>query len=350
MNRQSQSAGANSTQVQASGDVVIGISESRAREIAEVTARSVVAEYTDESIYQIQERIIKLDDRVIASLIRSGRLSVFADPGFQRAYKKAQNGAAVSDREDDYELLAALLTDRAERGPDRLVRAGIERSIEIVDQIDQDALRGLTVFQAIQQYSPLAPGLEHGLEAMGQLFNDLLDGPLPLGSDWLDHLDILDAIRINQVNTLKPFREFYPSTQPGYLASGAELNGVPWLVEVAGHEIEIPDLVIPHELKPGSVRLAASKELTLDSTLARISPDERAAIVEKAKVTLGFGPVDDALLDPFFERLRLHSSLQQIEVWWDQIPQAVQVTSVGKVLARANAHRLDVRGVLPAIE
>lgn len=42
MSRQSQSAGDNSTQVLASRDVVIGLTEPRAREIAEQAAKSLL--------------------------------------------------------------------------------------------------------------------------------------------------------------------------------------------------------------------------------------------------------------------------------------------------------------------
>src|SRR5699024_11279824 len=113
--------------------------ESRAREIAQQAAKSVISEYANESVRVIQERITKLDDRVIASLVREGRLEVFADPGFQRSYTKAHSGAAVSEKDSDYDLLAGLLIDRAKRGGIRNIRAGIERSIEIVDQIDDEA-------------------------------------------------------------------------------------------------------------------------------------------------------------------------------------------------------------------
>lgn len=346
MSRQSQSGGDYATQVQAAGDVIVGVSEARAREIAETTARTVVEEYAEEGSRLIQERITKLDDRVIASLIRAGRLEVFADPGFQRSYKKAQEGAAVSDEDSDYDLLAALLSDRAQRGPERSVRAGIERSIEIVDQIDSHALRGLTLLQAIQQYQPLSPNVDEGLDAMESLFADLLDGPLPEGVEWLDHLDVLDAVRINQVSTLKPFREYYPSQMPGYLAAGLPFYVMDWPLEVKGYTLS--SLLMWHELKPGFVRLSAA----VDGSLAPVVPDAelREAVLVLARERLGFGAVDQGLVDPYLEKLRTRRTLALIEEWWDKIPFAVQVTGVGKVLARANALRLDVRNVLPPIE
>ncbi|WP_144413268.1 LPO_1073/Vpar_1526 family protein [Corynebacterium testudinoris] len=349
MNRQSQSAGNYSTQVQASGDVVVGVTESRAREIAEVAARSVVAQYTDESIRIVQERITKLDDRVIAALIREGRLEVFADPGFQRSYTKAQMGAAVSDKDGDYDLLAGLLIDRVERGGLRNVRAGIERAIEVIDQIDEEALRGLTVFQAIQGYQPLSPHLESGLDTLEKLFSDLADGPLPSGNEWLDHLDILDAIRINHASSLKPFREYYPTQMPGYLASGAPLGSprLPFVID--GKPVFGPNLLTLHELRSGHYRFAVATAGTL-KRVVRAEENVLSELLKQAESHLGFGEIDSELIDPFIDRLRLRPTLNKIEAWWDQIPQAVQVTGVGKVLARSNALRLDHRGVLPPVD
>lgn len=349
MSRQSQSAGDNSTQVLASRDVVIGLTEPRAREIAEQAAKSVVAEYADESVRVIQERITKLDDRVIASLVREGRLEVFADPGFQRSYTKAQSGAAVSDKDSDYDLLAGLLVDRVKRGASRNSKAGIERSIEIVDQIDDEALRGLTVIQAIQQYRPLGPRLDDGLDTMEDLFVDLLDGPLPEGAEWLDHLDILDALRINQVSGLKSFRDYYPTIMPGYLASGAPI-GSPQLPFIICDRPQFgPALLVQHELRPGYWRFAVADTDTLKHTLPN-AENIHSELIEQAEDRLGFGAIDPELVDLFLERLRLRPTLAKIETWWDQIPHAMQITGVGRVLARSNALRLDVRKVLPPID
>lgn len=348
MSRQSQSAGDNSTQILASGDVIVGVTEERAREISEITAREVLSKYAEEGIRTIQERIAKLDDKIIASLIREGHLEVFTDPGFQRSYKHAQEGAAVSDRESDYDLLSGLLIDRAKRGETRTIRAGIERSIEIVDQIDDEALRGLTVLQAILQYVPTARHLSNGLDTMASLFEDLIDGPLPLGADWLDHLDILDAIRINQMIPLKPFPDYYPSQMIGYLASGQKLESFEWPFTEDNLPLPIDDIVLEHELRPGYVRLAVADE----DTLVKIGMDGSLAakIIDHARDTMGFGEVDPSLVDPFMEKLRCRPTLSKIEEWWTQIPFFPQITAVGRVLARANALRLDVRNVLPPID
>lgn len=347
MSRQDQSAGDNSTQVQATGDVILGITEDRAHQIAEQTAREVLEKHTEEGLRLVQERILKLDDRTISSLVREGRLEVFADPGFQRSYRRAQEGAAVTDREHDYDLLTGLLIDRAQRGETRTVRAGIERCIEIIDRIDDEALRGLTTLQALQQYRPVSPFLSAGLNILEGLFSELVDGPLPFGSEWLDHLDILDAVRVGSGSSIKPFREYFPQSIHGYLASGclAEIREFP--LTVNGQPWQNPPLLARHELREGYVRFAAANEATLDAM--GIADPERGILIEQARANLGFGKVDAELIDPFLDELRERPTLAQIEAWWNQIPYGLQTTGVGRILARANALRLDTNGTLPSI-
>jgi len=348
--RQSQKAGPESLQLQAARDVVIGISEKRAREIAKETSRDVIASYTDEAFAVIQDRIFKLDDRVIASLVRAGRIEAFADPGFQRTYKKAQNGAASTERNSDYDMLAALLADRADRGTERTIRAGIERSIEIVDQVDDEALRALTVFQALQQYSPNSGLADEGLDAMERLFEQLLDGPLPTGQEWMEHLDILDALRINTISKLRKFDDYYISKMIGYVAPGQDAATA--AATIAGTEPPVAwsGLLIPHDLKPGFVRVAAPTLDRLEARLLIAGHEVQALAIASARSDFGFGSEDPDCKLELMKRLKQRNSLRIASDWWDDIPQAAHVTAVGRVLARANAERLDQDKLLPPLD
>ncbi|MGV8883347.1 MAG: LPO_1073/Vpar_1526 family protein [Rhodoglobus sp.] len=348
---QAQRAGAESVQIQAAGDIHIGISEERARQISLQMAEQVVAEYAGEANQLIQERIVKLDDRIIASLIRENRLEIFADPGFQRTYRKAQEGAAASERDADYELLAALLLDRAERGPQRPIRAGIERSIEIIDRIDDEALRGLTVLQAVQQYRPAGGIVDKGLQVMDRLLGQLLDGPLPAGDDWLDHLDILDAVRIDQVNKFKKFSDFWPAFHmPVYMSAGAEEADVPPVWTDGTNVIPwTPPLVEPHDFKPGFLRIGAATGDGFKNYFAKSSKAMQDAISDEAATIFRMNEIDESCREPLMQLVRARPRLQEIEAWWDAIPKRAEVTAVGRVLARANAERLDTQNVLPPL-
>ncbi|WP_073706492.1 LPO_1073/Vpar_1526 family protein [Glutamicibacter sp. 0426] len=347
---QAQRAGAESVQIQAARDVNIGITEDRARQISLESAKFVLDEYTNEGIALIQDRLLKLDDRVIASLVRENRLHVFADPGFQRTYRKAQEGAAVSDRDSDFDLLSSLVADRAERGADRPIRAGIDRAIEVVDRMDTGALRGLTVLQAVHQYSPVSGRLEDGIAIMVNLLEQLLDGPLPTGGDWLDHLDLLDTIRINPLSSLRKFEDFWPTSHlAGYISQGRLEHEAPalWNFE----EYSIPWPTVPHDFKPDYVRVAAASISVFESKhLTSLRQPARDAMVKDAKEIFLFDTIDENCRAPLMEKIREQPALRTIEEWWNQIPSAANVTAAGRALARANAERLDLKKILPPLE
>lgn len=357
LDRQRQVAGTGAQQLQVSGDLVIhqGISEERAREIADETMRAVVSEYTEEANAIGSARIAELDGRVVRQLADSGYLGAFADPAFQVLLKKAQIGAACTDRESDYDVLTRLLDDRVRRGADRPIRAGIDRAVQIVDQLDESALVGLTVFRAVQQFSPSSGGVREGLETMDTLFGQLLVVPLPDGNEWLDHLDILDAVRVNPSGTLKTFHQFYPEAQfPGYLAAGVEAGSEAEAHLVASlvvENIQVP--LVAHELRPGHLRVPFSTSKNLENALAkhpRLSPAARETLLRVAQEDAGLGLVDTTLIGPVMDMVDALPSLGAVKRWWDEIPSACQLTAVGRVLATANAKRCDVQGLLPDLD
>jgi hypothetical protein len=347
--RQAQRAGSDSLQIQASGDINVGVSEERVRQIMRETSQEVLASYTSEANTLIQDRIFKLDDRVIAALVRENRLQVFSDPGFQRTYRRAQEGAATSERDADYDLLAALLVDRAERGSQRKIRAGIERSIEIVDRIDEEALRGLTVIQAILQYRPTGGEIHAGIELMAKFFGQLLDGPLPTEPDWLDHLDVLDAVRVNAAGEMRKFDDFWLTTHmPGYMAAGALEGTTPetWTLGAS----QVPWMVSPHRFKPGYVRIdAPSKDIFLQH-FSFLGPQSTSVLEREAEEHFHLSEIDEVCREPLMELVRTFPPLREIETFWNSMLGSVSITAVGRVLARANAERLDQTSMLPPLD
>ena len=337
--------------MQVAGDYIVnvGVTEERAREIARETSREVVQQYTTEAMDLVVERVEKLDTRVVSVLGSQNRLSAFAEPGFIRTFKKAQEGAAASERESDYDMLAALLAQRAEKPRDRPARAGIERAVEIMDQVDDDALRGITVVHALGQWIPASTNIGHGITAMENIFADLVDGPLPEGRDWIDHLDILDAVRVNSLEEFKPFDEYYPAQFPGYIAPGVLKDDVPPAVGGSLESLPWDVFVEEHELRPGYVRLKAVAEHTfrknyLDSGMKDVWVDD---VVAAGIATFGLGATEESARVALAARLRNEPTIGAIAEWWGRLPHHFTMTAVGRALATANAFRLDARRRLP---
>ncbi|MGR2751499.1 LPO_1073/Vpar_1526 family protein [Agromyces arachidis] len=349
---QGQNAGDNAVQIQVHGDLQMGITEERAREIAWEQARSVVDEFAAESAAIIEARLVDFDRRSIDALSQEALLGSFADPAFVRAYRKAQEGAASSERPDDYDLLSAMLVERAKNPSNRPIRTAVERAVEVVDRIDDLALRALTVLVAVQTYTPSTGWIMAGLDVMDGLMQKLLDGPLPDGAEWIDHLDLLDALRVNPIGSLKGFDEYYSKQTIGYVAPGVAAEEAPARLTGDFGTAEWGNLIVDHELKPGFVRAAFVSEGKMREILGRpeIPSDLAEAYISEAKSVFGLGEVDPIALEAFGRSVRDRPSLGRVADWYNAIPQGIQTTAVGRTLARANAYRLDTAGQLPREE
>ena len=170
--KQSQKAGENSQQYQAETIIINqGVTEERVRAIFSELIPSALQAYTSDAYALANQRIGKLEDHVWPKLDKvDGLLQSFADPAFQILLRKAQQAAAASEREDDYALLSELLVCHVQKGSDRKNRAGISRAIEIIDQIDNDALCALTIHYAITNFRPITGKCIEGLQVFNSIF------------------------------------------------------------------------------------------------------------------------------------------------------------------------------------
>ena len=224
--KQIQEAGDNSQQLQANNMIVnIGIDEKRAREIYQEMNLQLRKDYSQEALNIANSRVTEFENRLLPKMEAvEGALEAFADPSFQLLLVEAQKTAASTERPADYDLLSELLIHRFLNGDNRVTRAGISRAVEIVDKISDDALLGLTVFHSVNYFFPASGIIQQGLNTLNDLFGKLFYSNLPVGSEWLDHLDILDAIRVSNFGGLKKIEQYYPEMLSGYIDIGIEKN------------------------------------------------------------------------------------------------------------------------------
>ncbi len=171
--KQIQKAGDGSQQNQATYMIINnGITEERARAICSEVALKEIAECTEEAEKTAKERIDQFAGFFIPRLqqIEEGFQS-FTDPAFQVLLRKAQLTAACSGREDDYKILSELLAHRVKNKESGKKKASITKAVEILDQIDEDSLLGLTVFHAINEYGPKTGIISEGLAMLDMLYS-----------------------------------------------------------------------------------------------------------------------------------------------------------------------------------
>ena len=198
-----------------------GIDEKRAREIYDEKYCVAKRDFTAEALRIANERVKEFENSLIPKIeaINDG-LKAFADPSFQLLLVEAQKAAAATERPVDYDLLSELLVHRIEKGNDRHTRTGIHRAVKIVEDISNEALLGLTVVHSFNSFFPLSPECAPALDVLDNLFGRVIYDKLPEGNEWIEDLDILDAVRINNFGKFKSIKEYYADALNGIVTIG----------------------------------------------------------------------------------------------------------------------------------
>jgi len=360
LNNKNQKAGDNSNQLQAESMIVnVGIDEKRAREIYQEMNLQVRSDYSQEALVIANTRIAEFEDRLLPKMEAvEGALEAFADPSFQLLLVEAQKTAASTERPADYDLLAELLLHRFQKGENRIIRAGISRAVEIVDEISDDALLGLTVLHSISNFFPTSGNIHIGLNVLNDLYGKIFYDTLPTGKEWLDHLDILDAIRINSFGGLKKINQYYPEMLSGYIEVGIEKDSDNYTkaIELL-RNVNLPqNLLVEHTLNSNFSRINLSDKNQIHSLALQqqIVVDQKIVIVPTAltegqknaiKSIYELYKNDETIkqnnIKIFMEEWDKWENLKTLREWWDNINGLIQITSVGKVLAHSNAQRCD---------
>ncbi|MBO7552988.1 MAG: hypothetical protein J6T82_03025 [Bacteroidaceae bacterium] len=251
------------------------------------------------------------------------------DPKFQFMIRDANISAAKSSRQEDLEMLTQLLVCHIEKGSDMIKDAGINKAIQIVNEIDYDSLCGLTCVATILKTIPTAPCVSEGLKVMDGLFSKLLYTELPKGDNWIDHLDVLKAVGIKSGNFYK-LNIILSSNYDGYACAGIkegseEHKKALEILEMNHYEL---NCLLPNECLPGYLRIGCSNK-------GELKPELKPIIDLYSK--------DDNLLklaqSSFMEKWDSYEKLKKIREWFEEIPLFFRITSVGYALAQTNAKR-----------
>jgi hypothetical protein len=286
--RQQQRGGPASQQIQVAGDlVVVEFDEKRAIDIAREQAELVIQEFTAEAESAALERIDSFSRKLIENLAELDLLNAFSDPAFQILLKKTQLHAAATAEDSDHELLSKLLSERA-GGHSKPMHMVITRAVEVVEQIDSAALRGILFLWFASKITPSDAEPKSGFARIDDMVAKLSEGEdLPTGTGWLQRLDLMSYIRYSPpgLQSMHKWHDILLKTTPGYACEGIAPSDVD---AVRGNlDRIIPNLssiIGQHPFLPGYLRInAASSERliedlrptmqTLGAFKAKIPPD-----------------------------------------------------------------------------
>lgn len=356
LTKQSQNGGDGSTNIQTDQMILnVGINEKRAREIYDEMNLQVRKDYSHEALVIANQRIEEFENKLMPKMEEvDGALEAFADPSFQLLLVEAQKTAASTDRKEDYDLLSELLLHRFEKGENRFTRAGINRAVEIVDEISDDALLGLTTLHAVSSFLPVSGDIHQGLNTLDSLYGKIFYDKLPMGNDWLDHLDILDTVRLSTFGNMKKIHEYYPTQLSGYIDVGIEKDSDNYdkVLEIIKNNNLPQNTLVKHIFNNNYFRINIPNRNKIDSIKAQqlindklilvdLSNDQKDALNSIYDLYKQDTNLRDENIKIFMEEWNKRNNLKLLKEWWDNLNMSIQITSVGKVLAHSNAQRCD---------
>jgi hypothetical protein len=345
-----QKSGDGSQQLQISTfNVTQGIDEKRVREICSEMIASSLHEYTDEARNIGEQRIAMFNSRLIERVTQvEGALEMFRDPSVCVLLKSAQQASASTEREKDYDLLTELLIHRFQKGADRHIRTGINHAVKIVDEISDESLLGLTVLHSVKVFLPVTGDVLQGIDVLENLFNSVIYGALPVGNDWLEHLDVLGAIRLSDIGYMKKIAVVFPERLDGYVSPGIEANSEDYRksIEILRKGNLSAECLKKHPLIADRLRLEVSNR----NAIATLTPQQNAALSAVYDLYSSDPALKRITTDNFMVEWDKRPHLKILHEWWDNLEhlgKMATVTVPGRALAHANAQRCDPK--LPAL-
>ncbi len=346
---QKQSAGDGSVQVQANNiNYIVGIDEAKAKEISMEVFKNQRDMVTAEAYEVARKRVELLESKLIPRIAEiEGALNEFAKPEFQFALGSAQKAAASTDREVDLDLITELLACRIEKGKHRKISAGLRCAVEVINEIDDDALCALTVAHAVTAWIPVHGDCLKGLDILNDLFGKLMYQKLPDNNEWEEHLELLNLIRISNYFQLIKLEEYYAKHLEGYVCAGIKIDSKEFdeAIKILS-EVNLPSSILLHNpLIDGYVRLAITQKEELNYSrlvwLENLTEVQRNALLKVYGLYSKDDTVKKQVLNNFVKVFDERKNLKELRKWWNSISVAFQIKKSGIVIAYANAKRCD---------
>ena len=335
-----------------------GITEEKAREICTEVANKAIDEFSVIANNRANEKIQNFGNELISRIEKTETgLEIFSDPAFQVLLKRAQITAACSEREDDYKILSELLVHREKNKTNIKKKASIMKAVEIIDQIDDDSLCGLTVFHLLETIVPNTGDIKKGLEILSVIYEKLPLNDLPKDDLWIDNLAVLGAITTKQFSRLKEFDEVFFNKLPGYVCAGIKADGEEYqqIIKQAqdcGFDASI--FFVKNELVNGYVRLDIKEIEDIDSfemvkvnvqtgvkSIIQLTKEQKDCLYSAYNLYDKDKEILSEAKRNFSNLINQYSSLQTIKNWWNSINGSISITSVGRVIAHTYAKSID---------
>ena len=280
-------------------------------------------------------------------------LDAMKDPSFQYLLSRAHLAAAQTADESDYDVLSELLVTRMTKASSRNSALGIRKAVEVVHEIDAGALSRLTLFHAFDMFAPrLGWGTTvlDALKVFDDLFGKILQQIKDVDYDWVEHLSMVDAVRILQVSAFTETKGVFVRSFGGALcagiAKGSEAFG---RAQTILSEAGLPaSALCDNELLADHVRLnvfdlddLSDIVLMRDDVEIPLTDNYRKAFTDIKALYETDAKVLNDVKKKFVELLEAHLNIKKAMELRDSCKTCFKITPAGRVLAHVNARLLD---------
>lgn len=305
-----------------------------------------------------REKLSNFSEKVLPKLVKAEMIGAFSDPTIQMFYRTVQQTAICSEREIDYDVLSELLVYRINNKENIAKKASITKAAEIVDKISDDALLAITI-RYCSSFSPIFGNIKVGLNALENLFKNIInDRELPPNNDWIDNAEILGIVRIESLTTMLRFEDIYFKNLTGYVSKGIEKNSIEYneVINKLKYSKLPLNLLVDHELNPNYVRLDIANESSIEtiqtiefqfsingpkSNIKNISEEQKKVVREIFDLYKNNRSFEDKIKENFIQKIDEYPYLNKVRKWWNSnLSPAMNINSIGRVLAHTNAKRL----------
>ncbi len=349
-----QKAGDNSTQIQAKVVNVIQFDEKRVREICKEEYALQAKDLTVEAQVAAAERVGRFEEKIIEKFEPyRDSLEFFKKPEFLVLLRLAQQTAIQTDSDNDYEILANLLLNKTNKSDDKKFGSGVKQAIQIVDEIDEDSLNGLTALFIHSTFTPIASSPIKYFEILENLYEKCLKYPLPSGQLWSDQLDILKCCRLDNVHTYVKGLDFYISKHKYLFTSGIVKDSENYkkAIEILKTNNLPNSIIVSNELFDNYFRLDIADDKSIEGLRlisnvgpyqyeSQLSDQQKNALREILKLydtSISKDKIKESMLNIINNFKHLNLFLD----WFNGLKFVVEITSVGRVLAYTNAKMKD---------
>jgi len=348
-NIQTQKAGDNSTQIQVEkieNNYGMGV-----QEVTQIVKNEIDIALKENSLVAetvARKRLNEFSEIFLPKLVKSNLIECFSEPAIQLFFRNTEKTAICTDSRNCYEILSEILIHRVNKKEDFTTIAATNKAIEIADKISDDALLFLTIFLCVNRFIPNNGNINQGLQLLDNLYGNILkEREIPYSQNIIDNLEIVGAIRKQELLTYKSFDDFFPDLLDGYANAGidTETENYQKAKELL-KEIGIDEkFIFSNSLIEKHIRINVVNREQLDKLIITLNQQEKVNRILNEIYDLYDNSNENKrnAKNEFLRLLNNYTNIIKVKNWWDTNIKTcgVSITAVGKVLAHTNAKCLD---------